>query len=75
MLAATVFQIIPIEITAHSLFPVDEIRTVLGRGKSRTLCRTNGVAAGTTDGGENLVSYPFAEGFGFGLAGYKNQMI
>ena len=69
------FQIIPVEITAHSLFPFDEVRTELGCGKRRTLCRTNGVAAGAADGGENLVSYPFAEDFCFGLAGYKNQMI
>ena len=52
------FQIIPVEITAHSPFPFDEVRTELGCGKRRMLCRTNGVTAGTTDGGENLVCYP-----------------
>lgn len=69
------FQVIPVEITAHSMFLVDEVRTELGCGKRRTLCRTNGVAAGAADGRENLVSYPFAEGFCFGLAGKEDQAI
>lgn len=69
------FQIIPVEITAHSLFPFDEVRTELGCWKRRTLCRTNGVAAGTTDGGENLVSYPSFECFSRRQLGSENKGV